>query len=162
MTDSQNQTVAAKLSAVQAELETLVLESFNEDAAWRLASLMREKAIASKMPIVIDIRQGDTPLVAIQLPGATAANFDWARRKRNLTLLVGESSWELSLKKALGTDFAELMGLDPRDYTPHGGCVPVRVKGVTGIVATVTVSGLPQELDHQFAVDSLKALKAGA
>ena len=162
MTDSQNQTVAAKLSAVQAELETLVLESFNEDAAWRLASLMREKAIASKMPIVIDIRQGDTPLVAIQLPGATAANFDWARRKRNLTLLVGESSWELSLKKALGTDFAELMGLDPRDYTPHGGCVPVRVKGVTGIVATVTVSGLPQEQDHQFAVDALKALKAGA
>lgn len=162
MTDSQNQTVAAKLSAVQAELETLVLESFNEDAAWRLASLMREKAIASKLPIVIDIRQGDTPLVAIQLPGATAANFDWARRKRNLTLLVGESSWELSLKKALGTDFAELMGLDPRDYTPHGGCVPVRVKGVTGIVATVTVSGLPQEQDHQFAVDALKALKAGA
>ena len=162
MTDSQNQTVAAKLSAVQAELETLVLESFNEDAAWRLASIMREKAIASKLPIVIDIRQGDTPLVAIQLPGATAANFDWARRKRNLTLLVGESSWELSLKKALGTDFAELMGLDPRDYTPHGGCVPVRVKGVTGIVATVTVSGLPQEQDHQFAVDALKALKAGA
>lgn len=162
MTDSQNQTVAAKLSAVQAELETLVLESFNEDSAWRLASIMREKAIASKLPIVIDIRQGDTPLVAIQLPGATAANFDWARRKRNLTLLVGESSWELSLKKALGTDFAELMGLDPRDYTPHGGCVPVRVKGVTGIVATVTVSGLPQEQDHQFAVDALKALKAGA
>jgi uncharacterized protein (UPF0303 family) len=34
------------------------------------------------------------------------------------------------------------------------------VKGVAGIVATVTVSGLPQEEDHEFAIECLAAFKA--
>jgi uncharacterized protein (UPF0303 family) len=162
MTDAQTQALTAKLQAVQAELADLTFDSFNEDAAWRLGSLMRERAAADALPIAIDIRLGDAPLCSIMMPGANASNFDWARRKRNLSLLVGASSWELSLATALGTDIVALMGLDSRDYTPHGGCVPIRVTGVAGIVATVTVSGLPQEDDHVFAVEALKALKAGA
>ena len=156
---SENAALKAKLEAVTSRLSELTLDRFNEDDAWRLGGLMRARAIELGYPVAIDIRSGDTPLFSVMLPGATAANFDWARRKRNLTLLVGESSWELSLKKALGTDFAELMGLDSRDYTPHGGCVPIRVGGVVGIVATVTVSGLPQEQDHEFAVSCLAEFK---
>jgi uncharacterized protein (UPF0303 family) len=149
-----------KLERVTARLGELILDSFDEDAAWQLGNIMRARAAERGYPVAIDIRLGDAPLFSVMLPGATAANFDWARRKRNLSLLVGESSWELSLKKAIGTDFADLMGLDPRDYTPHGGCVPIRVKAVAGIVATVTVSGLPQEEDHEFAVECLAAFKA--
>ena len=159
MTDAQTQ---AKLEAARAELAGLRLDKFDEDDAWRLGVLMRERAEADGLPIVIDIRLGDAPLCSIMMPGANASNFDWARRKRNLSLLVGQSSWELSLSQTLGTDIVNLMGLDPRDYTPHGGCVPIRVVGVAGIVATVTVSGLPQEQDHIFAVEALKALKARA
>jgi uncharacterized protein (UPF0303 family) len=156
------ETAAAKnlLNEVRAELATLALTKFDEADAWALGNWMRHRALAAGHPIVIDIRQGDAPLFSLMLPGATAANFDWARRKRNLSLLIGQSSWELSLEKAAGTDFVELMGLDPRDFTPHGGCVPIRVEGVSGIVATVTVSGLPQQQDHDFAVAALKALKA--
>ena len=152
---------AQMLEAVRAELATLELIKFDEADAWALGNWMRDRALAEGHPIVVDIRQGDAPLFSVMLPSATAANFDWARRKRNLSLLVGQSSWELSLEKAAGTDFAALMGLDQRDYTPHGGCVPIRVAGVAGIVATVTVSGLPQQQDHEFAVAALKALKAG-
>lgn len=159
MTEAQTQ---AKLDAVRAELATLIFDKFDEDDAWGLGLLMRERAAADGLPIAIDIRLGDAPLCSIMMPGANASNFDWARRKRNLSLLVGQSSWELSLSAAIGTDIVNLMGLDPRDYTPHGGCVPIRVEGVAGIVATVTVSGLPQEQDHIFAVEALKALRAGA
>ena len=162
MSDERTGVLSAKLLAVKAELDELVFDEFDEDAAWRLGSLMRERAAADGLPIAIDIRLGDAPLCSIMMPGANASNFDWARRKRNLSLLVGQSSWELSITTALGTDIVNLMGLDPRDYTPHGGCVPIRVAGVAGIVATVTVSGLPQEQDHTFAVEALKALKAGA
>lgn len=158
---SGNAEIKHQLEAVRAELGELTLAKFDEADAWALGNWMRDRALAAAHPIVIDIRQGDAPLFSVMLPGATAANFDWARRKRNLSLLVGQSSWELSLEKASGTDFASLMGLDPRDYTPHGGCVPIRVAGVAGIVATVTVSGLPQQQDHEFAVEALKALKAG-
>lgn len=136
------------------EKEFPIFDKFDQNDAWQLGSLMREKAVARNYPIVIDIRRGDAPLFSVMLDGASALNYDWARRKRNLVLLTEESSWFYSLKLAEGKNIIELMGLDPRDYTPHGGCVPIFVKGV-GLVATVTISGLPQEEDHRFAVDSL-------
>ena len=162
MVDQTQQELANYLEQVRHQLKSLELERFDEQDAWQLGTWLRDKALKRGYPIVIDIRQGDTPLFAVMLPGATAANFDWARRKRNLSLLIGQSSWELSLEKRLGTDFVQLMGLDERDYTPHGGCVPIRVAGVAGIVATVTISGLPQQQDHEFAVEGLLSMaKAG-
>jgi len=157
MTEAQ---IQEQLDAVRAELATLELTKFDEHDAWLLGNLMRERALERGYPIAIDIRLGDAPLFSVMLPGATAANFDWARRKRNLALLVGASSWELSLAAKVGFEVISAMGLDSRDYTPHGGCVPIRVAGVAGIVATVTVSGLPQQDDHEFAVECLAALSA--
>lgn len=157
MTDAQ---IQEQLDAVRAQLASLALTKFDEQDAWLLGNLMRERAVERGFPIAIDIRLGDAPLFSVMLPGATAANFDWARRKRNLALLVGASSWELSLAGKVGFDVLDAMGLDSRDYTPHGGCVPITVAGVAGIVATVTVSGLPQQDDHEFAVECLAALKA--
>ena len=159
MGDQTQQQLANHLEQVRHELKGLELEHFDEQDAWQLGTWLRDAALERGYPIVIDIRQGDAPLFSVMLPGATVANFDWARRKRNLCLLIGQSSWELSLEKRLGTDFVELMGLSQRDYTPHGGCVPIRVAGVVGIVATVTISGLPQQQDHEFAVEGLSALR---
>ena len=160
MGEQTQQDLANYLEKVRHQLKSLELERFDEQDAWQLGTWLRDRALERGYPIVIDIRQGDAPLFSVTLPGATAANFDWARRKRNLCLLIGQSSWELSLEKKLGTDFVELMGLDQRDYTPHGGCVPIRVSGVAGIVATVTISGLPQQQDHEFAVEGIRWLSA--
>ena len=135
-----------------------VFDKFDQNDAWALGNLMRDTAVERGYPIAIDIRRGDTPLFSVMLDAATELNFDWARRKRNLVNLTGMSSWEHSVNKANGDDVIEKMGLDPRDYTPHGGCVPIRVAGV-GIVATVTISGLPQKEDHEFAVESLNAYR---
>ena len=160
MSNETPEQVHAELDAVRAELAQLELTRFTTEDAWQLGTWLRDAAVARGYEIVIDIRQGDAPLFSVMLPGATEANFDWARRKRNLVSLIGQSSWELSLEKKLGTDFANLMGLPERDFTPHGGCVPIRVTGIVGMVATVTISGLPQRQDHEFAVEGLKALKA--
>ena len=46
-------------------------------------------------------------------------------------------------------------GLDMADYADHGGAVPIRVAG-TGVVACLTVSGLPQVEDHRLAVAALE------
>jgi len=56
--------------------------------------------------------------------------------------------------------FAEKFGLGERagEYAIHGGGVPVRVKGVEGVVAVVVVSGLKQELDHAVVVEVIKEL----
>lgn len=141
------------------ELNIPVLKHFDQNDAWALGTMMRDEAVRLGYPIVIDIRKGDAPMFSVMLEGASGLNYDWARRKRNLTLLTEEASWFHSLKLAEGKDIIELMGLDPRDYTPHGGCVPIFVEGA-GLVATVTISGLPQKEDHDFAVESLEKFSA--
>jgi uncharacterized protein (UPF0303 family) len=51
------------------------------------------------------------------------------------------------------------MGLDPADYAAHGGAFPVRIANV-GIVAVVTVSGLPQAEDHALVVTALERFRS--
>ncbi len=43
-------------------------------------------------------------------------------------------------------------------YAAHGGSFPLRVGAAgTGVIGTVSVSGLPQEVDHAFLVEALEA-----
>ena len=52
-----------------------------------------------------------------------------------------------------------MLGENAGTYAIHGGGVPVRVKGVEGVIAVVVVSGLKQEEDHMIVVEGLQALK---
>ena len=135
----------------------IVFKRFTAVEAFELGSRMYADAMAQALPIVIDIRSGDAPMYSVMLPGASALNFDWARRKRNLTLLTQKSTWHHSQNLAKGEDVIASMALDPRDYTAHGGCIPIFVEGA-GLVATVTISGLPQKEDHEFALKHLTDL----
>ena len=133
-------------------------ERFSAVEANKIGAAMCAEALSRSLPIVIDIRAGDTPLYSVMLPGATAENFDWARRKRNLTMLTGKDTWQLAQLRAEGKDPILEFGLDEKDYASHGGCIPVFVG--EQIVATVTVSGLPQKEDHDLAFKYLEELRA--
>jgi uncharacterized protein (UPF0303 family) len=152
--------VKAELAAVREWSASFAVDSFTEHDAWLVGTTMRERALAGGLAIVIDIRRGEYPLFSVMLPGATLANFDWARRKRTFSLLTEKTSWEHSLMRENGDDLIAMMGLDPRDHVSAGGCVPVRVHGA-GVVATVTVSGLPQWEDHRFVVAVLEDFASG-
>jgi uncharacterized protein (UPF0303 family) len=55
--------------------------------------------------------------------------------------------------------FAYKYGLGPEEagaYAIHGGAVPIRVKGLEGVVACVVVSGLKQHEDHGVVVEVLE------
>lgn len=132
-----------------AQEDLLVFPEFNLNTAWELGNRLRARAERDGLPILIDIAFGEHSVFRTALEGTTPANADWARRKRNLVNLMHRSSYAIGLADE---GYVELMGLDQRDYTPHGGCFPVRVKGV-GMVATVTVSGLPQRQDHNLVVE---------
>ena len=86
---------------------------------------------------------------------------DWIQRKRNAVLRWGASTWMLRAK--LGGDpvriaeFFEKHTDEPGMYALHGGAVPIRVRGVEGVVAVVTVSGLKQAEDHGVIAEVIKA-----
>jgi uncharacterized protein (UPF0303 family) len=137
--------------------------SFNEDDAWELGSTLRELAVERKLTIVIDIRrfaphlgnQAGAPLFYAALPGTSPANAEWARRKANLVARLNRSSYAVGLDlKRKNVTLEERQSLSETDYASHGGSFPVTIVG-TGVIGSVTVSGLAQRDDHELVVEAL-------
>lgn len=157
MSEQSTQEIAeakATLEKLIQHEQLLVLDGFDETAAWNIGSKIRELAAKHDYPIVIDIRKGDDVLFFSALPGTAPTNSDWARRKRNLVNVLHMSSYQVGIRKLLGEDIMANMALNPRDYTPHGGSFPVRIAG-SGVVGSISVSGLPQRQDHKIIIDVL-------
>jgi uncharacterized protein (UPF0303 family) len=55
------------------------------------------------------------------------------------------------------TTLEKQIGVDARDYAPHGGCFPLNLIGM-GCIGTITISGLPQRQDHELVVEVLAEL----
>lgn len=142
------------LAKVRQQEELLAFKSFNESDAFKLGNQIRARAEANDQSVAIEISLSNAIVYFTAMPGTSPANGDWARRKRNLVNLLQVSSYNVSLQVELGTNLPALMGLDIRDYAHHGGCFPIKVAG-TGVVGTVTVSGLPQRDDHKMVVEEI-------
>ena len=95
------------------------------------------------------------PLASFALAGATADNFDWARRKINVVKRFQRSSYALGLLLAQsGRTLADMGALPERDYAVHGGAFPIFVHGA-GCIGAAAVSGLPQRDDHNMVVAAI-------
>lgn len=68
---------------------------------------------------------------------------------------------KLSGDERLFAEKYSLVGERAGEYAIHGGGVPVRVKGVEGVVGIVVVSGLKQEEDHMVVVEGMEEFKRG-
>ena len=131
------------------------VEHFTRGDAWALGNTLYQAALQAGYPMAIDITVNRTCLFSALLPGATAENIDWVRRKRNLVELLGISSWEAGLMLTRRqTTLEARYGVSPRDFAPFGGSVPLQVTGC-GMIGTVTVSGAPQRDDHNLVVRTL-------
>jgi uncharacterized protein (UPF0303 family) len=150
---------AADLARTLEEQERrLVLSSFSYEDAWRLGSLLVDMARQRQAPIVIDIRYGGQQLFHAALAGSSADNDGWVERKRRVVERYGHSSYLVGTRfRAQGTTFEEASRLPAEAYAAHGGSFPLRVGDAgTGVIGTVSVSGLPQEVDHAFLVEALE------
>lgn len=147
------------LADLTAEAEHLIFARFAEPEAWRLGSAI--VALAKDLPVVINIRTPDRTLFHAALPGSSADNDRWARRKSNSALLMQKSSLQIGTELRAKGDTLEARGLSGADYADHGGAVPIRVAGV-GVVACATVSGLPQREDHALVVRGIEQVLRGS
>lgn len=145
------------LAAIATQERELQFTKFDEDAAWKLGTRLRELALGRKFGVVIDIRRFGQPLFYCALAGTTPDNPDWIRRKGNVVARFHRSSYAIGLElQQSGSTLAEKQGLPVSDFAVHGGSFPIRVVGV-GVIGSVTVSGVPQRSDHELVIEALCA-----
>lgn len=142
---------------LRAEAETLVLPAFTEVDALCLGAALVAAAQEAALPVVISIRSASRTYFHAALPGSSASNDHWARRKGNVALMFGTSSLLQRLLHEKSGRTLAISGLPDADYALSGGAVPVCVRGA-GMVAVATVSGLPDTEDHAMVVAAIRAL----
>ena len=142
-----------KLLQEEGELQ---FSSFNEETAWQIGNRLVERALQENLPITIDITRGNHQLFHASRPGTSADNDEWVKRKVRLVYRFGHSSFYMGqFLKNLGKTIEKVFLVPESEYAPHGGCFPIIIKG-TGLVGTITVSGLAQEDDHRLVVETIR------
>lgn len=145
-----------KLKMLLLEEKELQFTRFNADVAWQLGSDLIARAKSDNLSITVDITQGNHQLFHFSRPGTSADNDEWVKRKVRLVYRFGHSSLYIGeLLRSKGKSLGEAYMIQESQYAPHGGCFPILIKD-SGMVGTITVSGLAQEVDHQLVVDALR------
>ncbi|SCM77346.1 conserved hypothetical protein [uncultured Pleomorphomonas sp.] len=148
------------LDDLLAQEERLQFPAFDNDTAIGLGLHLMELGRARGLPITVDVRRAGQQLFHAALPGTAADNDQWVIRKNAVVMRFGHSSYYMGRRAALkDVPFHEAMLVDPLAYAAHGGAFPIRVIG-TGLVGTVTVSGLPQNEDHALVVEAIESFLA--
>lgn len=149
------ETMAKDILRLEEQERLLRFDRFSPDDAWALGNRIREGAIARGAGVAIDISLRDRTLFHCALPGTTTDNVEWIRRKRNTVLRLWSASYLVGRRLALsGRDQVEARNLSYADFSVHGGSVPIFVADL-GCVGAVTVSGVPERIDHAIVVDAL-------
>ena len=148
------------LDDLLAQEDRLQFAAFDNDTAWRLGVTLVEAARARGVHVTVDIRRGDQQVFHAAMPGTTADNDEWVERKIRVVRRFEHSSYYMGRTYTdAGKNFADQPHIDPGLFAAHGGCFPILVRGA-GIVGTVTVSGLPQAVDHDLVVTTLETFLA--
>ena len=145
------------LSTLLQQEQELQFTYFNELTTWQIGSQMVERAMRENLPITIDIMRGQQQLFHYSMLGTSADNDEWVKRKVRLVNRFGHSSFYMGqLLKHKGKTIEQSYLIPESGFAAHGGCFPIIIKD-TGMVGTITVSGLPQEEDHKFVVESIRS-----
>ncbi|HEX5345267.1 MAG TPA: heme-degrading domain-containing protein [Duganella sp.] len=151
---------AELLDTLTRQENELQFTAFSSDTALALGLKLIELAKAGNKTITVNITVNGKVLFHHAMQGAAADQAEWIRRKNNVVARFGRCSFYVGIDhKQRGVVFEDIKHLDPKDYAPFGGAFPITLKG-TGIVGTVTVSGLRQAEDHALAVEALRAVLA--
>jgi uncharacterized protein (UPF0303 family) len=148
------------LKELLSQEEEFQFSRFRNEDALSLGMRLVERAKADAHAITVDICRNGQQLFHCALPGTSADNDAWIRRKNNVVNRYGHSSYYVGMQfLSRNTTFEESSRLDVDSYAAHGGAFPVIVRNV-GVIGTVTVSGLPQEQDHRLVVQILREFLA--
>ena len=147
--------VSEDLAVIAKQEQRLQFPAFDEASAWAVGCRLRDMALARKAPLVIDVRRFGHLQFFCALPGSTPDNVDWAKRKSNVVNRFHRSSYGMGLElQKKNTTLSDRFGLLLTDFAAHGGSFPIALAH-SGVIGSVTVSGLPQRADHELVVEAL-------
>ena len=138
------------------EHEEIQFNSFSNKLALKIGLRMVEKAEKAGLPLAIDICKNGQQIFHYAFKGTSTDNNEWISRKNRTVNRFGKSS--LYMKEFLRekeSSLKELFFIDDKDYAVFGGAFPIMIRD-TGVIGTVTVSGLPDVEDHEFVVSALR------
>jgi len=156
--------MSAVTESILRQEKTLVFDRFDSHTAWLIGSTLQKLAHDAEWPIVIDIHAAGRTLFHAAMPGSTAENDDWVRRKQATVLRLGRSTYGIGRElHDSGETLEGHYGLPESDFAAHGGGFPIHVRTSgegtdhvqTNLAGAIVVSGLPQREDHVLIVHVL-------
>lgn len=139
-----------------AELESvnkLEFPSLGNDDAVRLGLVAVEVIREWNLNLAVDIVIGGDLVFRAKLGTSGPDNDPWLAGKAAAALRFGEPSLLVRRRhEAAGIEFTDL-DLDHDVIKAHGGSIPLRVAGK--IVGTITMSGEPDVVDHEAALEAI-------
>ena len=152
----------AVIEELRQQEEEIQFTSFTNDTALAIGMALLQEARKRSNPVVIDITRSGQQLFHFAMAGTTSDNGEWIKRKNNVANRFGHSSYYMGLSlQNEGQTMEEKYLIPSSDYAAHGGAFPLIIRNV-GVVGTITVSGLPQQEDHELVVTTLKQFLASS
>jgi len=144
------------LKELRQQEEDVQFTSFSNDMALQVGLALREEVRARGKAVAIDITRNGQQLFHFAMLGTASDNGEWIQRKNNVVNRFGHSSYYMGIYlKNAGQTMEEKYLISSHDYAAHGGAFPLIIRGV-GVVGTITISGLPQQEDHEVVITTLK------
>ena len=141
--------------------EEIQFSSFSNEMAFTVGTALLDAAKSKDKGVTIDIARNGQQLFHYAMQGTSLDNDVWIQRKNNVVNRFGHSSFYMGISlQSKGQTIEEKYLISSSEYAVHGGAFPLIIQGV-GVVGTITVSGLPQEEDHELVVTILKKFLAG-
>ncbi|CAH0536085.1 heme-degrading domain-containing protein [Vibrio marisflavi] len=145
-----------KLEALLEQEKQIAFSEFNHETAWQLGCALKHAAEELSVSVTIEVYAFEQVLFSYAMLGTSIDNLDWMRRKRETVMRFGHSSFYIGQYNASkNRDFESQLHIDAQQYCAHGGSFPIRLKS-GGLIGAVTVSGLPQQDDHNLVFTALK------
>ncbi len=141
--------------------EEIRFSSFTNDMAFAVGTALLDAAKDKGKAVTIDISRNGQQLFHFAMQGTSRDNDVWVQRKNNVVNRFGHSSFYMGISlQSKSQTIEEKYLISSSEYAAHGGAFPLIIQGV-GVVGTITVSGLPQQEDHELVVTILKQFLAG-
>lgn len=148
------------LRRLRQQEEELQFARFTNDDALAVGLALVEAARGVGKAVAVDIARNGQQLFHFAMAGTSGDNNGWIERKNRVVARFGHSSYYVGTSlKNIGQTIEEKYLLPSTEYAPHGGAFPLIIRNV-GVVGTITVSGLPQQEDHELVVTTLRSYLA--